>query len=159
DLVQHAPVMYQDVNGVRRPVEGQFVIRNPQSAIPNAPTVFFAVGPYDHTRPLVIDPLVLGYSTFLGGGGYDGGQAIAVDGAGSAYVTGLTSSADFPATPGAFDNSYNGGPEDIFAAKLSPDGRTLLYGTYLGGSNDDEGYAIAVDGEGSAYIGGFTYSP
>ncbi len=63
---------------------------------------------YDRRYPLVIDPGLL-YSTYLGGGGGDLGHGIAVDGAGSAYLTGYTDSADFPTTAGAFDTTYNGG--------------------------------------------------
>jgi hypothetical protein len=150
DLVQHAPVVYQEAGGRRQPVSGRFAL--------DSGHVRFEVGAYDKSRPLVIDPLVLGYSTYLGGGGIDYDTALAVDGAGSAYVTGYTSSADFPTTPGAFDSTYNGGLNDIFAAKLNADGRTLLYATYLGGSDDDRGYAIAVDAEGSAYVGGIARS-
>ena len=76
----------------------------------------------------------LAYATFLGGSGDDYGYAIAVDGAGSAYVTGETRSSDFPTTPGAFDTSYNGGYADAFVAKLNPAGSGLAYATFLGGS-------------------------
>ena len=87
-----------------------------------------------------------------------GASGIAVDGAGSAYVTGDTSSTDFPTTPGAFDTSYNGGDGDAFVAKLNPAGSGLAYATFLGGSGEDAGYAIAVDGAGSAYVTGDTDS-
>jgi hypothetical protein len=97
----------------------------------------------------------LAYSTFLGGTLGDQGKGIAVDGAGSAYITGAT--ADFPTTPGAFDTSYNGGV-DAFAAKLDPSGAALDYSTYLGGSAGDQGNGIAVDGLGGAYVTGYTNS-
>jgi len=105
------------------------------------------------------------YSTYLGGSdgkvagvhnGSSGGNAIAVDGAGAAYVTGDTSSTDFPTTPGAFsvtDHGYN-----AFVTKLSASGDALVYSTYLGGSYDDEGNSIAVDGAGAAYVTGLTSS-
>jgi hypothetical protein len=106
----------------------------------------------------VIDPLVLGYSTYLGaGGGSDYGYDIAVDNAGSAYVTGDTLSAKFPVTPGAFDPMLNGG-RDIFVSKLSADGSALVYSTYLGGAAEDTGRAIAVDQKGNAYVTGWTHS-
>ena len=79
----------------------------------------------------------LAYATFLGGSGDDDGIGIAVDGAGSAYVTGETDSSDFPTTPGAFDTSYNGGDDDAFVVKLNPAGSGLAYATFLGGSGDD----------------------
>ena len=77
----------------------------------------------------------LAYATFLGGSGGDYGYGIAVDGTGSAYVTGGTSSTDFPTTPGAFDTSYNGSCGDAFVVKLNPAGSGLAYATFLGGSD------------------------
>ena len=100
----------------------------------------------------------LGYSTYLGGGDDDPGHGIAVDGAGSAYLTGDTHSADFPTTAGAFDTTYNGGRDDAFVTKLDASGAALGYSTYLGGSDDDSGNAIALDGAGSAYVTGTTGS-
>jgi hypothetical protein len=86
--------------------------------------------------------------------GYD----ITVDSAGNVYVTGETSSTDFPTTSGAYDIAYNGGTYDAFVAKLSADGSTLVYITYLGGNGEDSGSGIAVDGTGNVYITGKTYS-
>ncbi len=99
----------------------------------------------------------LAYATFLGGSDSDSANAIAVDGAGSAYVTGHTSSSNFPTTPGAFDTSSNGA-RDAYVARLNPAGSILAYATFLGGSNSDSGYGIAVDGAGSAYVKGETGS-
>ena len=105
------------------------------------------------------------YSTYLGGSGGDAGVAIAVDGAGNAYVTGITSSIDdFPTTAGAFQSTLAGGRNfDAFVVKLSPDGRTLSYSTYLGGGQPmfdayDYGNSIAVDAFGNAYVAGKTLS-
>lgn len=97
------------------------------------------------------------YSTYLGGSGYDHGAALAIDGAGHAYVAGDTDSGDFPTTLGA----YLGAPvEDTqgFVAKLSPAGASLLYCTCLGGDDWDEIAAVAVDTAGQAYVTGLTYS-
>ena len=102
------------------------------------------------------------YATYLGGRGADEIQSIAVDGAGNAYVTGATSSVDFPAVK-AFQascrldssNKCNG---EAFVAKLSADGSALLYSTYMGGSGGDVGNAIAVDAAGNAYVAGVTSS-
>jgi len=92
------------------------------------------------------------YSTFLGGSEAEEGRAIAVDGKGNAYITGDTESTDnFPITKQAFQTE-NLGLADAFVAKLSPDGAELLYATFLGGSEDDAGEGIAVDGKGNAYI-------
>jgi hypothetical protein len=97
------------------------------------------------------------YSTYIGGSGGDEGYGIAVDGSGNAYVTGYTYSTDYDVTPGAFQTT-NGGGRDVFVTKLNATGTALVYSTYIGGSNNDEGYAIAVDGSGYAYVTGYTYS-
>ena len=94
------------------------------------------------------------YSTYLGGGHWDSGNGIAVDGAGHAYVTGDTASPDFPTTPGALQPGYGGGAYDTFVAKLNAGGTALVYATYLGYSDDDYGSGIAVDGAGNAYVTG-----
>lgn len=96
------------------------------------------------------------YGTFLGAGSSEG-SAIAVDGVSNAYVTGYTYSTSFPTTPGAFDMSHNGG-WDGFVTKLSASGSVLAYSTFLGSGSDDYGYSIAVDGVGSAYVTGDTWS-
>jgi hypothetical protein len=101
------------------------------------------------------------YSTFLGGGSLDIGDGIAVDSAGDAYVTGLTTSSSptpFPTTAGALQVTY-GGSTDAFVTKLNPAGTALLYSTYIGGSGFDAGASIAVDANNSAYITGQTNSP
>src|SRR5271157_3530994 len=130
-------------------VEGHYVLQANHQ-------VGFKVASYDHTRPLVIDP-VLSYSTYLGGSGNEIAYAIAVDSSGSAYVTGFTYSSDFPTTAGAFRTSSVGG--GVFVTKLDPTGTTLVYSTYLGGSGQsDIGYGIAVDASGNAYVTGLTGS-
>jgi hypothetical protein len=98
------------------------------------------------------------YATFLGGFAYDRGYAIAVDASGAAYVAGRTQSSDFPTTPAAFDMTYNGGDYDAFVAKLNAAGSGLAYATFLGGSDYDFGFAIAVDLSGAAYVAGGTES-
>ena len=85
------------------------------------------------------------YSTYLGGSGNDQGVGIAVDAAGNAYVTGKTQSTDFPTTPAAFQATFGSGFARAFVTKLNPTGSALLYSTYLGGTNDDEGRDIALD--------------
>jgi hypothetical protein len=98
------------------------------------------------------------YSTYLGGSASDIGNGIAVDGQGSAYVTGDTLSSDFPTTLGAFDRSFPGGYHNPFVTKLNATGTGLDYSTYFGGSHADVGYDIAVDGQGNAYLTGQTTS-
>lgn len=103
------------------------------------------------------------YSTYLGGsegavGFSEAALAIAVDSGGNAYVTGTTSSTNFP-TVNALQPVHAGGGNDAFVAKLNPGGNTLIYSTYLGGSSLDFGTAIAVDSRGNAFVAGYTFSP
>jgi len=106
------------------------------------------------------DGTAIEYSTYIGGTNSDVGNGIAVDGSGSAYVTGMTWSGDLP-TVNAIQPDFRSNPTylgDAFVAKLSQDGSALVYSTYLGGSDEDRGNAIAVDEEGAAYITGGTGS-
>jgi len=147
-LRQQKPVIYQEINGVRTKIEGRYVLKD-------AHRVGFQLAAYDQSRPLVIDPTLV-YSTYLGGSISDDGYGIAVDAAGSAYVTGLAGSTDFP-TASPLQAAYGGGG-DAFVSKLNAAGSALLYSTYLGGSGEDYGYGIAVDADGSAYVTGGTTS-
>jgi hypothetical protein len=118
-------------------------------------TYGFALGPHNSEQPLVIDPGLV-YSTFLGGSGEDFGREIAIDANGSAYLTGTTSSSNFPTSAGAFQSALADGL-DIFVTKLNANGSALAYSTYLGGSfGGDESFGIDVDGDGSAYVTGQT---
>jgi len=151
---QRAPIAYQPATGgdPRIPVRAAFAL--------SGDTVGFRLGPYDHARPLVIDPLVLAYSTYLGGSdfggdGSDQGRAIAIDTSGAAYVAGFTRSTDFD-TVGAIQGDSPG--DDAFVSKLNPAGDALEYSTYLGGDNTDFAEAIAVDATGAAYVLGSTMS-
>ena len=99
------------------------------------------------------------YSTLLGGSyDYDMCKGIALDTAGYAYITGMAGSADFPITAGALQTSFNGGGEDGFVAKLSRDGGSLIYSTFLGGTGWDECDGITINGAGNAYVTGYTSS-
>ncbi len=100
------------------------------------------------------------YSTFLGGVASDemDYRPFAVDATGNAYLSGTVNSADFPTTPGAFDQTPNG-RNDAFVAKLTPDGATLVYSTLLGGLEQDRGRGLAVDGSGNVVVVGITDSP
>ncbi|MBV9924927.1 MAG: SBBP repeat-containing protein [Acidobacteria bacterium] len=219
-ISQSAPVIYQQVDGVRREVSGGYVLRNRRE-------VGFRLGEYERGLPLVIDPVLsystyffnasemavdsagavyvvgsadvsaplpatpgsfqptlrggtdafvakldssgtsLSYLTYLGGTGIppgilfdalpDYGYGIAVDAAGSAYITGVTQTNDFPVTSGAA-RPASGGAQDAFVTKLNPSGSALVYSTYLGGSDVDSGRSIALDAAGSAYVAGGTNS-
>ena len=105
-----------------------------------------------------LDGSGLAYSTYYGGEGPDAANAIAVDASGNAYITGQTSSEQLPLTAQAFQRLPGLIPE-AFVAKLNAQGSNLSYSTYLGGNNDDNGLAIAVNRQGEAYIGGQTNSP
>ena len=148
DVLEEAPVVYQQVNGARQTVAGRYVLQGNGQ-------VGFAVAAYNASLPLTIDP-VLVYSTYLGGTGSNFGQAIAVDAAGNAYVTGATQAPNFP-TVGPVQGSLKGG-QNVFVSKLNAQGTALVYSTYLGGNSYDEGYGIAVDAAGNAYVTGYTGS-
>jgi len=160
---QHAPQLYQEVNGKRQEIAGHYrvlqpvqPIQNPKSQIQN-PLLAFEVGDYDASKPLVIDPVVV-YSTLLGGaaGNFDGAKGVAVDAQGNAYITGNTESSDFPTR-----NPLDGTPPQRFGAsskafisKFAPDG-SLIYSTFLGGNDSSSGgSAIAVDSTGNVYVAG-----
>lgn len=152
ELVEHKPRIYQTRDGRLDTVDGRFRIVHDQQAI----EVAFEVGDYDRARPLIIDP-VLSYAGFLGGSSNEQGLSIAVDSSGAAYVTGFTPSADFPTTSGASQTGYAGNT-DAFVSKISADGSTLVYSTYLGGGQSDAAYGLAVDSGGQAYVVGYTSS-
>lgn len=119
-------------------------------------TVGFSVPDYDGTASLRIDP-ILAYSTYLGGTSDDYGRSVAVDSTGAAYLTGYTSSSDFPLA-NAYQTTYAGGYPDAFVTKLTPAGNMLAYSTYLGGDRTDIGWGVAVDSSGAAYVTGQTCS-
>ena len=152
EITFRKPVVYQLEDGHRQPIAGQFKLMAGH-------TVGFQLGRYNHSEPLVIDPQ-LTYVTYLGGTGTgtDDGQAIAVDGVGSAYVTGYTTSTNFPVTAGAVQATTGSANAIAYVTKFSPDGSTLVYSTYIGGTGGDHGNSIAVDLTGNAYITGYTYS-
>ena len=143
------PLVYQETDGIRQEIPAAYVLNGGRQ-------VGFEVGAYDADKPLIIDP-VLSYSTYLGGNGVDRGFAIAVDGAGNAYVTGGANSTNFP-TLNPFQAVFPGGPVDAFVTKLNAAGSALVYSTYLGGGGDDRGFDIAVDSSGNAYVTGQTDS-
>jgi hypothetical protein len=103
------------------------------------------------------------YSTYIGGYFKERGYSIAIDAAGNAYITGTTSSSDYPVTPGAFQTTHtapanHGDSYEAFVTKLNSSGTALIYSTYIGGFNTDVGYSIAIDNSGNAYITGYTNS-
>lgn len=152
EILQKRPRIYQRDGESSHEIKGRYRLLEGNR-------VRFEVGRYDRGKALIIDP-ILSYSTYLGGSssGSDYGMGIAVDSSSNIYVAGYTSSVGFPtgSTPPAQPN--RAGANDAFVAKLSSDGTTLLYSTYLGGTSDDYANGIAVDNAGNAYIVGYTNS-
>ncbi|MFH1374188.1 MAG: FG-GAP-like repeat-containing protein, partial [bacterium] len=142
------PFVYQLQNGVRTRLDSEYCL------LSETAFGFVIAEGYNPEFALIIDP-VLSYSTYVGGTGEDYGNSIAVDPSGAAYVTGRTLSTDFPT-----ENPYqtDQASTDLFVTKVSSDGSSLVYSTYLGGSSTDIGNGIAVDASGSAYVTGQTWS-
>jgi uncharacterized repeat protein (TIGR01451 family) len=151
-VLDEKPISYQVRNGISFPVESQFVLAVNDSG---AAIHGFKVGDYRADLPLIIDP-GLTYSTYLGGNLNETGNGIAVDNDGNVYVTGFTNSPDFPVTIGVVQRDLKG-PFDAYVTKFNAAGQ-LVYSTYLGGSNSEVGFGITVDGNGNAYVTGYTLS-
>ena len=165
DLIEAAPDAYQEINGTRRTVRAAYQLQHVD--YPNARRghrqgltyrVSFQLGAYDTAHPLVIDPQ-LNYASYLGGSGDDYGRGIAVDNLGNLYVTGETTSTDFPSLNAA-QGSFGGGSWDVFVTQIISASGVYTYGysTFLGGSANDFGRGIAVDGAGNALLTGQTLS-
>lgn len=148
----HQPLLYQEVNGARQSVEGGYRLED-------ASTVVFSVGKYNHELPLVIDP-VLAYSGYFGGNFGDTALGVKVDASGFIYIAGETLSRTWAFPLAGADTTFNGGRfnGDAFVAKLSNDASSLIYFTYIGGSEDDGALDLALDTSGNPYITGFTDS-
>ena len=147
EVRQRKPVLFQEIAGVRQPRTGGYVIREKNE-------VGFETSDYDHTHPLVIDP-ILQFSTYLGGSGDDVAYGLALDPQGNVYIGGTAASTNFP-TPNAMQPT-NRGSWDAFIAKLNSAG-SLVYSTYIGGSGLEAGASLAVDSNGNAYLTGRTQS-
>jgi hypothetical protein len=164
------PLAYQERDGKRVAVPMAFRLEERMAAPaqeslagadPTLPSFAygFEVGEYDRSLPLIMDPATVIYCGFIGGAADDRGTAIAIDGSGNAYVTGWTSSFDFPVKVGpdlGFNNMTMG--TDAFVAKVNASGNGLVYCGYIGGGWDDVASGIAVDGSGNAYVTGWTLS-
>jgi Beta-propeller repeat len=138
------PNVYQEADGVRREVTGNFVLRRKNN-------IGFRLDRYDTRLPLVIDP-VLTYGILLSANNNTQAQGMAIDSSGDMYITGTTFATNYP-TVSAFQ-TMNKGTTNVFITKLGPSGNQILYSTYLGGSGFDTGRAIAVDSAGNAYVTG-----
>lgn len=133
---QNKPTAYQEIQSVRRTVSCSYALLGRNE-------IGFMVGSYDPSYPLVIDP-VLDYSSYFGGLGTEIGHDIAVDGAGNAYITGVSAGV--------------GGTPNVFVTKLNSTGSAIVFSTYLGGDDADLGQGIAVDSSGNVFVAGDTRS-
>ncbi|HZW05453.1 MAG TPA: SBBP repeat-containing protein, partial [Candidatus Nitrosotalea sp.] len=145
------PRVYQHIAGRDQPVSGSFVLRGANRA-------GFAIGDYDHSRQLVIDP-VLTYSTYFGGTLDERNTYVAVDNIGEIYIAGSTQSNNLPASGSVYQPALKG-TQNVYIAKLNPTLGTggLIYVTYLGGENVDYPVGLAVDGAGNPFVAGTTTS-
>jgi len=160
EIIQHKPDTYQIVSGQRQKVDAGYRILD-------ARTVAFEVGAFDHTLPLVIDP-VLGFSTYFGGNHGEKALAVAVNPtddsifiAGQTFSTQVTNNIGFATNTVSMTTNFNGGTSlfgDAFVAHFDKTGTNLLYCTYLGGSRDDIAYSLVVDSAGHAFVAGATDS-
>lgn len=148
-LIEKKPFVYQLIKNKKVEVVAEYWTNKNEYG--------FKLGDYDSTKNLIIDPVTMVYSTYLGGDdGLETVQQIVVDSSGSVYVTGTTVSNDFPATSGAYQTS---GSSDIYIAKFSTDGASLVYATYFGGSDATETVSgMIVDTSGNVYVSGVTSS-
>jgi hypothetical protein len=166
-----APLAYQEKDGRKTIVPASF--RLEEAADPGAVKTGrraadsagltrgfgFAVGEYDRSLPLILDPATVVYCGFIGGQADDRGNSIAIDDSGNAYIAGWTGSYDFPVTVGP-DLGFNSGMggTDAFVAKVNASGAALVYCGFIGGSWDDVASGVAVDDLGNAYVTGWTFS-
>jgi hypothetical protein len=153
NIIEKKPEIYQVIDGSRVQVAGGYQLTGIHSF------KFQLSDNYNPDVPLVIDPVLI-YSSYLGGGKYEYGRAVAVNFSGNAYITGYVNSLDFP-LENALDSSFNGTTAvdfDVFVSELSSGGDSLLFSTYVGGSGDDRGLELAVDGSGSVYVTGVSSS-
>jgi uncharacterized repeat protein (TIGR01451 family) len=144
ELTERKPVIYQEIDGVCHLIDGGYVLISRHE-------VGFKVADYDQTRTLVIDPTLV-FSTYVGGSGDDSGSSVTRDGSGNIYVAGSTTSTNFPSVGPAYAN--NKGLTDMFVTKIDPNGTSVLYSTYIGGSGIDRASGITVDADGNAYVVG-----
>jgi hypothetical protein len=144
------PVAYQDIAGTRRHVAVRYRLGRNH-------TVGFDVGPYDTNAALVIDPLVLVDSSYLGGFGWDEVNDMALDAAGNIYLTGLTEGLGFPLTEDG-QLSASASSVNAFVTKINPSGSAIVYSTIFGGSGFENPHGIVVDATGNAVVAGGTTS-
>ena len=144
---QSLPAIYQTIGGVRRSVSGRFVLEGS--------AVRIALGDYDRSLALVIDPAVITAS--LGAAGATVPREVVVDAQGNLYVVGGSAAADLPGVSTGAQPAYGGGGADVFVSKFDAQGN-LAWVTYLGGSGNESSGGIALDRDGNIYVAGYTDS-
>ncbi len=133
EMIEQKPYAYQILdNGSQVPIECHFVL--------NQDEISFDLGPYDSSKPLIVDP-VLVFSSYSGSSSDNWGFTSTFDQAGNLYVAGIVFGAGYPITLGAYDTSF-AGVTDIAIMKFNPDGTNLIYSTYLGGSNNEQPHSL-----------------
>ncbi len=151
-LIYQKPLAWQEQDGKKRRVEVQFALLDKR--------VYFDLGSYNRAETLIIDPKIA-YATYLGGDSYDTASGIAIDSEGCAYVTGSTSSLNFPVADAYQTRKKEDSSQyssDAFITKFNADGSNVIYSTYIGGNGEDNPEAIVVDSNGNACIAGRTTS-
>lgn len=157
NLIEEEPYAYQDVNGLQKKITCAYVL--------NGNKLSFSVGPYDHSLPLIIDPILVA-STYSGSTADNWGFTATYDNSGNIYMAGIAAGTGYPTTVGAFDATYNGGsspsstswPFDISISKFNPTGSTLMYSTYYGGLVNEQPNSLIVNSSGELYVLGRTNS-
>ncbi len=147
ELKEEKPYGYQEICGNIVGVDVSFRVVGKR--------LIYEIEDYETSRDLIIDPLI--YSTFIGEADEDWGWRITLDSKNNAYITGDTSSPDFPTTPSCFNDSHSG-EYDVFVCKLNQDGSDLVYSTFVGGEEYDGACGIALDSGNNVYITGNTHS-
>jgi hypothetical protein len=163
EMRQGKPLLYQEVDGVKRAVGGGFTVEGTRAG--------FSVGDYDRSRPLVIDPAIITYSTYLAAEADERVHDIVSDSDDNAYAVGWTESELFP-TKDAYQSGQNNFTDEAFITKFNPDGSQLIWSTYLGGGEeqtdfdnenlergDDGAYGVAIDADRNVYVTGWAVSP
>ncbi|HEY2943563.1 MAG TPA: SBBP repeat-containing protein, partial [Vicinamibacteria bacterium] len=161
ELFQKAPCLYQEIEGRKAVVEGRFKIHDSPRRLHKSDAESFVygfeVGVYDRSRALIIDPALF-YSSYLGGTNTDNGLAVAVRAGGTVFVTGSTLSANFDTKAGSYDLTANGN-SDAFVSKFDVNqagAASLVFSTYLGGTNFDQGTGVGINPAGEVVVTGWT---
>ncbi len=148
-IIEKKPYTFQFVDGEKVEVESSFKILNHN-------TFSFKIGKYNQSKTLYIDPTVE-FSTYLGGLEDERGFGVRVDQSGEPYTIAKTQSTNYPTTTGAFDNSISGAA-DVCVSKITADGTALMFSTFLGGTDNDEGYGLELSPNGTVWVTGYTTS-